>query len=111
MLRKFFFVVMAMIAFSTTAEAAAPGEWTPSGLKISQIIIEGDTALIKIEGGVPSAYIPSQCNSELNTVDLNTVRGKNILALATVAKVSGITVSLVLGSCYGLRPLMTYIAI
>lgn len=95
--------------FSSFATEASPGEWIPQSKKISGIIIEGETALILIEGDVPQDYIPSQCNSTLNTVDLNTIRGHAILSIALSARAMDASVRLVLGSCFGSRPLVTYI--
>lgn len=87
----------------------------PEGKKISEIFIEGpDTgkALIVIEGGVPSAYIPPECNSgsdaSYNTVYLNTEKGRSIYSLALAAYMGGKPVKLAL-SCTANRPLITHI--
>jgi hypothetical protein len=87
--------------------------WTPTPKKISGIIIEGaedsGTALIILEGGVPSANIPTTCNSIYNTVSLKTEKGRGILSVALAAKMAGQPVRLALGTCSGTRPLITHI--
>lgn len=94
---------------------ANPGSWMPTAKSISSIIIEGNDdgkALILIEEGVPSEYIPSECrnggNSIYNTIPLNTDKGRGMYSLALAAYASGKKIKLAL-SCAGNRPLITHI--
>lgn len=91
---------------------SAPGGWAPTYQNISEIIIEGNEldgkAFIVIEGGVPSDYIPPECNSPYNTVNLTSEKGRGILSLALAAYMGGKPVRVAL-SCAGSRPLVTNI--
>jgi len=81
---------------------ANPGSWTPSNY-ISQIIIENGIALILMEGGVPSNYIPAECKQSYNQADLATHHGKAVYSMALSAKMANKKVSLAL-NCKGSRP-------
>ena len=94
-------ITFAGLFFSCTA-LAKPDSWTPSN-KIHQIIIENGIALVIMEGGVPSNYIPAECNQRYNQADLSTEHGKAVYSLALSAKMANQNVSLVLG-CKGSRP-------
>ncbi len=91
-----------------------PGSWTPSYQKIANILVEGgntgSSALIVIEGGVPSTHIPSACNSGYNTADLTTEHGRSIYTLALAAYMSGKPVKMAL-ACAGSRPFITHLKI
>ncbi|HEY6528113.1 MAG TPA: hypothetical protein VIZ65_05425 [Cellvibrionaceae bacterium] len=94
---------------------SAPGEWMPAPKKIASIIVEGSdsgSATILIEGGVPTDYIPSGCNTGgdniYNTIPLNTDKGKAVYSLALAAYLAGKPVKLAL-MCVGTRPLITHI--
>jgi hypothetical protein len=103
-------VLIALLTPSFIA-MSAPGEWMPDALLIENIIVEGDTAgkaIIIIKGGVPTAYIPSACNSPYNTIDLSTTKGRSQLAVALSAYASGKPVKLAL-QCIGDRPLVSHI--
>ena len=103
------------LIFFTTFVSANAGGWMPLSKKIQSIVVEGDDngqALILIEGGVPSEYIPSACrngtNSTYNTVFLNTDKGRGVYSMALTALSTGRKVKLAL-SCIGNRPLITHI--
>jgi hypothetical protein len=94
---------------------AVPGHWMPTAKNIASIIVEGDDqgqALILIEGGVPSDFIPAACsagfNGSLNTLMLGTEKGRAMYAMALTAYTSGKKVKLAL-DCLGSRPLVTHI--
>jgi hypothetical protein len=84
----------------------------PTKQKIAEIIVGGNEsdgkALIIIEGSVPPDFIPSECNSPYNTVNLTSEKGRAILSIALAAYMSGKPVALAL-SCIGARPLITNI--
>jgi len=89
---------------------ADPGTWMPQKKHISEIIIEGSTALILIAGGVPSTHIPSECNSPYNTILLDTEHGKGVLSVALAARVANMPVRLALSqTCHGTRPQISHI--
>ena len=101
--------------FLTAFVHANPGSWMPTEKSISSIIVEGDDngrAIVLIEGGVPSDYIPSECrsgsNGTYNTIPLHTDKGRGMYSLALAAHASGKKVKLAL-SCTGNRPLITHI--
>jgi hypothetical protein len=107
-LRSFFVLVIAVVAVPVMA---VPGDWMPEAKKIAQIVVEGaDTggALIVIEGGVQPESIPPACNSQYNTIYLNTDKGKAVYSMALSAYLAGKPVKLAL-SCTGGRPLITHI--
>ncbi len=93
---------------------ANPGSWTPEYQNISNIIVEGgntgSSALIIMESGVPSAYIPDACNSPYNKADLTTEHGRSVYTAALAAYMSGKPVKLAL-ACSGTRPFITHIKI
>ena len=60
-------LVSALLSLSVSAN---PGSWTPSNT-IQNIIIENGIALIIMTNGVPSNYIPSECNKPYNQADLS----------------------------------------
>ena len=93
--------MLASVLLSLTV-SANPGSWTPSNT-INQIIIENGVALIMMTNGVPSNYIPSECNQPYNQADLSTEHGKAVYALALSAKLANKKVSLAL-NCKGSRP-------
>ena len=108
-------VLFMSLAFISVSVSANPGHWMPTAKKVSSIVVEGDEngrALILIEGGVPSEYIPQECrsgaNGTYNTVFLNTHKGRGIYSMALTAYTSGKPVKLAL-SCTGNRPLITHI--
>jgi hypothetical protein len=99
------FTVCSGFAFSS------PGSWTPTGQLISGIIVEGNqdgSALVLIDGGVPTSHIPTSCVSPYNTIPLNTDKGRAMYSLSLAAQMSGKKVKLVL-TCSGSRPLITHI--
>ena len=91
----------------TKFSCANPGSWIPASQKISTIIIENGKALIVLEGGIPSTYIPPECNSPYNQADLSTEHGKGIYSMALAAQLAGKKVSMAL-SCSGSRPFITH---
>ncbi|USD95801.1 hypothetical protein CTT30_06765 [Vibrio coralliilyticus] len=108
-------LILFVLVFTSVSTSANPGSWMPTAKKISSIIVEGDEngrALIIIEGGVPSEFIPSECrtgsDSTYNTVFLNTHKGRGIYSMALTAYSAGKPVKLAL-SCTGSRPLITHI--
>ncbi len=106
------------LLFSFLAGAAPclanPGSWMPEYQKISNIIVEGgnsgSSALIIVEGGVPSAFIPDACDSPYNKADLTTEHGRSVYTAALSAHVSGKPVKMAL-ACSGSRPFITHIKI
>ncbi len=56
-----------------------------------------------MENGVPSSYIPSECNNRYNQADLFTEHGKAVYSMALAAKMANKKVSLAL-NCKGSRP-------
>lgn len=113
---KYLKLMLVTISLCATSFASAnPGAWMPAAKKISSIIVEGNDnglALIIIEGGVPSEYIPAECraggDSAYNTAYLNTSKGRGIYSMALAAYIAGKPVRLAL-SCAGNRPLITHI--
>ena len=104
--------IILIFLFVSMQAYSVPGGWMPTKQKIAEIIVEGNEldgkALIIIEGGVPSDFIPSECNSPYNTVNLTSEKGRAILSIALAAYMSGKPVALAL-SCIGPRPLITNI--
>jgi hypothetical protein len=98
-LKKAIILASTLLSLSVSAN---PGTWTPSNT-ISKIIIENGIALIVITDGVPSNYIPAECNQPYNQVDLSTEHGKAVYSLALSAKMANQKVSLAL-NCNGSRP-------
>ena len=98
-MKKIITTLSTILSFSVLAN---PGSWTPSN-EINQIIIENGIALIMMDGGVPSSYIPPSCNQPYNQADLSTEHGKAVYSLALSAKMANKKVSLVL-NCKGSRP-------
>lgn len=101
--------------FMSVSAAAAPGGWTPVAKPISDIIIDSSDSgrvLVMISGGVPKDYLPSACsegvNSQYNTINLETEKGKAMYAMALAAYVSAKPIKLAL-SCIGPRPLITHL--
>ncbi|MDX1303038.1 hypothetical protein [Photobacterium sp.] len=109
MLKKYYFILFAFCSFHVTAQ---PGHWMPTAKKISGIVVEGietsGKALIIIDEGVPDRFIPAECKSPYNTVDLTTEKGRGILSVALSARMADKPVKLAL-SCIGARPLITHI--
>ena len=109
---KMYKLVLALLIIPFSLQVVSEG-WTPTYQKISGIIIEGaedsGTALIIIDGGVPAANIPNNCNSIYNTVSLKTEKGRGVLSVALSAKMADKPVRLALGACSGTRPLITHI--
>ena len=75
-------ITLTLLLLIPLISVANPGAWMPEAKNIDSIIIEGDDngrALLVIEGGVPSSYIPEACrvgaNSRFNTI-FNTPKGK-----------------------------------
>ncbi len=102
---------MVFLCATAAPAIAVPGDWMPEARKIAQLIVEGNdmgSALIVIEGGVHQDFIPPACNSQYNTVYLNTDKGKAIYSTALSAYLAGKPVKLAL-SCTGGRPLVTHI--
>lgn len=99
-----------MVFVSISVNASA-GTWMPAAKKIQHVLIDGDTAIVVIEGGVPSASIPGDCNSGYNTVLLTSDHGKAILSIALAARLSGQPVKLALScdSSVSVRPFITHI--
>lgn len=100
------FIVLLLTAFPVLLHAN-PGSWTPVYQNISEIFIEGSesegSALIVLEGGVPSSHIPSDCNSKYNTVFLSNDKGRSIYSMALAAYMSGKTIKVAL-ACTSSRP-------
>ena len=92
-------LVSALLSLSVSANS---GSWTPSNT-IQNIIIENGVALIIMTNGVPSNYIPSECNQPYNQADLSTPHGKAVYSLALSAKLADKNISLAL-NCKGSRP-------
>jgi len=111
-MRKFKLSLLIVCSVVSSQLLSAPGAWMPTAKKISGIVIEGSdisgTALIIIEGGVQPDYIPTECNSKYNTVDLTTEKGRGILSMALSARMSDKPVKLAL-ACKGNRPFITHI--
>jgi len=108
-------IVSALCVFMWSMSGyASPGSWTPAYQKISNVIVEGgntgSSALIIIEGGVPSAFIPGACDSPYNKADLTTEHGRSVYTAALAAYMSGKPVKLAL-ACSGTRPFITHIKI
>ena len=98
-MKKIILLASALLSISV---AANPGSWTPSNT-VQQIMIENGIALIIMTGGVPSNYIPSDCNQPYNQADLSTEHGKAVYSLALSAKMANKNISLAL-NCKGSRP-------
>lgn len=98
----------------STQVFSSQGGWMPIAKNIESIVVEGgstgSSALIVIEGGVPADFIPTNCSSEYNTVDLTTDHGKSVLSIALAAKMAGKPIKLAL-ACAGSRPFITHIRI
>jgi hypothetical protein len=63
---------------------------------------------LKWLGGIPADYIPAECNSPYNTLDLSTSKGRAQLAIVLIAYSTTRPVKLAL-QCIGERPLITHI--
>jgi hypothetical protein len=109
MYKNIFLVLIALLSFQALSNG---GSWMPTAKKISGIVVEGGetngTALIIIDGGVPDDFIPSECKSPYNTIDLTTEKGRGILSVALSARMSDKPVKLAL-TCKGNRPFITHI--
>lgn len=106
---KFKIVVLCLLIVFSSIASAGGGTWMPEAKKIKHIIIEANTALVVIDGGVPSGNIPETCSSGYNTIDLTTEGGRAMLSVALSARVSGEPVKLVLTCFSATRPLITHI--
>lgn len=91
----------------STAASATPGSWTPAFQYIESIIVEEGTALIIIKDGIPSGYIPTECNSPYNQADLGTEHGRALYSMALSAKLSHKPIKMAL-HCLGSRPRITH---
>jgi hypothetical protein len=95
-------LVLFLLSVLSCAAFAQPGHWTPYQ-SIQTIIIENGIALIVVRGGVPTEFIPTECNQAYNQANLSTEHGKAIYSLALAARLSDTPISMAL-ECNGVRP-------
>jgi len=101
--------ICALCLVGGEAQASLTPGWTPM-LTIQNIIVEGDGAILTIQGGVPTNYLRDDCNSSIyNFIDLSTPVGRSMLATALIAYTSGRQVYLALQACNAGRPAITHI--
>jgi hypothetical protein len=102
--------LVGLLLFATlwTHASLMPG-WTPP-LTIQNIVVNGDEAILVVQGGVSPVYLRDDCNaSAWNVIDLTSIGGRARLATALLAQATGRQVSLAMQACSAGRPAVTHI--
>jgi hypothetical protein len=102
-------LTLSLVASPNSAIASLMPGWTPP-LTIQNIIVNGDEAILVIQGGIAPAYLRDDCNSSpYNVIDLTSPGGRARLTTAYIAYTSSRQISLALQACDAGRPAITHI--